>query len=74
MATAQEYSFVAAKLAVELTKDVTQFVPAMFQGMVPHDAVPHLASACAHTAIDALDAYRQPKLGLNLPAKGVIGA
>ena len=72
MATPQEYSYVAAKLAVELTKDVTQFVPSMFQGMIPSDAIPHLASACAHVAVDALDAYRQPKLGLT-GGKGVIG-
>jgi hypothetical protein len=58
MATSNEYAYVAAKLSAELTTDVGKFVPAMFQSMIPADAIPHLATACAHVSADALDAYR----------------
>ena len=63
MATPQEYAAVTAKLQAELQTDESKFVPAMFQGMIPKDAIPHLAAACARMAVDTLDAFRaeEPK-------------
>jgi hypothetical protein len=58
MATSQEYALVAAKLTAELLADEAKFVPAMFRGMIPKDAIPNLATACAKTAVDTLDAFR----------------
>ena len=63
MATPQEYAAVTAKLQAELTADETKFVPMRYQWMIPADVIPHLAVACAKTAVDALDAFRaeEPK-------------
>jgi len=58
MATPAEYAAVAAKLQAELTADESKFVPAPFRGMIPQEAIPHLAAACAKTAVDELDAFR----------------
>ena len=58
MATTAEYAAVTVALQRAILAEEQKEIPAWEQGAIPATLVSDLASLCAHTAIDALDALR----------------
>lgn len=58
MATQAEYAAVANALLKVIQGDITRDVPGWAQGMIPAGMAQALASECAKSAVDTLDALR----------------
>lgn len=65
MATVAEYAAVSAALQKIVQGDINQQVPAMWRGMIPAHLASDLATQCAKSAVDTLDAFRAKQASAN---------